>query len=109
MGILCAGLAGQLAAQPTPLPCQLLPLSAAERLQAARLVVEAEVLDAQGEWDAAHRRIFTRQRLKVFRVLKGALADTTALALLVEGGQVGLARQELTNTLRPLPAIKCSK
>jgi hypothetical protein len=104
MGILCAGLAGQLAAQPTPLPCQLLPLSAAERLQAARLVVEAEVLDAQGEWDAAHRRIFTRQRLKVFRVLKGALADTTALALLVEGGQVGLARQELTNTLRPLPA-----
>lgn len=104
MGLFFAGLAGKLAAQPTLLPCQLLPLSAAERVQAARLVVEAEVLDARGEWDAAHQHIFTRQRLRVFRVLKGTLADTAALALLVEGGQVGLARQELTNTLRPLPA-----
>jgi len=103
LGILLASLAGPLAAQTTPLPCLLLPLGAAERVQAAHVVVEAEVLDAQGEWDAAHQRIFTRQRLRVFRVLKGTLADTAALPLLVEGGQVGLARQELTNTLRPLP------
>ncbi|MDJ0364343.1 T9SS type A sorting domain-containing protein [Hymenobacter sp. H14-R3] len=101
---LCLVLAGgRLAAQPTPLPCLLLPLGPAERVQAANLIVEAEVLDAQGEWDAAHQRIFTRQRLRVFRVLKGVLPDTAALPLLVEGGQVGLARQELTNTLRPLP------
>ncbi len=104
LGLFFAGLAGELVAQPTPLPCQLLPLSAAERVQAAGLVVEAEVLDARGEWDAAHQHIFTRQRLRVFRVLKGMLADTAALPLLVEGGQVGIARQELTNTLRPLPA-----
>ncbi|MVN76321.1 T9SS type A sorting domain-containing protein [Hymenobacter sp. HMF4947] len=92
-----------LRAQSAPLPCLLLPLSPAERVQAASLVVEAEVLDAVGEWDAAHQHIFTRQRLRVFRVLKGALPDTAALPLLVEGGQVGLARQELTNTLHPLP------
>jgi hypothetical protein len=103
LGLVLASLAGGVAAQSTPLPCLLLPLGAAERVQAATLVVEAEVLDSQGEWDAAHQHIFTRQRLRVFRVLKGALADTTALPLLVEGGQVGLARQELTNTLRPLP------
>jgi len=103
LGVLLAGMSSPLAAQTTPLPCLLLPLGAAERTQAASLIVEAEVLDAQGEWDAAHQRIFTRQRLRVFRVLKGAPADTTALPLLVEGGQVGLARQELTNTLRPLP------
>ena len=100
MGLL-AGL--RLAAQPTPLPCLLLPLPPAERVQAARLIVEAEVLDASGEWDATHAHIFTRQHLRVFRVLKGTLPDTAALPLLVEGGQVGLARQELTNTLRPLP------
>ena len=93
----------RLAAQPAPLPCLLLPLPPPERVQAARLIVEAEVLDAQGEWDAAHAHIFTRQRLRVFRVLKGTLPDTAALPLLVEGGQVGLSRQELTNTLRPLP------
>ncbi|WP_223652699.1 T9SS type A sorting domain-containing protein [Hymenobacter psoromatis] len=93
----------RLAAQPAPLPCLLLPLPPAERVQAASLIVEAEVLDASGEWDATHGHIFTRQRLRVFRVLKGTLPDTAALPLLVEGGQVGLARQELTNTLRPLP------
>ena len=95
--------AGPLAAQPTPLPCLLVPLPAAERVRAARLIVEAEVLDSQGEWDAPHQHIFTRQRLRVFRVLKGALPDTAALALLTEGGQVGLARQALTSTLGPLP------
>jgi len=95
--------AAPLQAQSTPLPCLLLPLPPAERASAALLIVEAEVLDARGEWDAARQHIFTRQHLRVFRVLKGALPDTAALALLVEGGQVGLDRQELTNTLRPLP------
>ncbi|WP_191906437.1 T9SS type A sorting domain-containing protein [Hymenobacter baengnokdamensis] len=103
LGLAFAISAGRGMAQSAPLPCLLLPLPAAERMQAARLVVEAEVLDAQGEWDAAHQHILTRQRLRVFRVLKGALPDTLALPLLVEGGQVGLARQELTNTLHPLP------
>jgi hypothetical protein len=102
--LLAAGL-GRMAAQPAPLPCLLLPLSPAERVQAAQLIVEGEVLDEQGTWDAAHQHIFTRQRLRVFRVLKGALPDTAALPLLVEGGRVGLARQELTSTLRPLPVV----
>ncbi|TDN36646.1 T9SS type A sorting domain-containing protein [Hymenobacter sp. UV11] len=101
--LLLATSLGRLAAQPTPLPCLLLPLLPAERVQAAQLIVEAEVLDEQGEWDAKHQHIFTRQRLRVFRVLKGALPDTAALPLLLEGGQVGLARQELTSTLRALP------
>jgi hypothetical protein len=103
LGLFLVLAGGRLAAQSTTLPCLLLPLSPAERVQAASLIVEAEVLDAQGEWDAAHQHIFTRQRLRVFRVLKGTLPDTAALPLLVEGGQVGLIRQELTNTLRPLP------
>ena len=103
LGLVVAVAAGRLAAQPAPLPCLLLPLPAPERVVAASLIVEAEVLDARGEWDASHHHIFTRQRLRVFRVLKGALPDTAAVTLLVEGGQVGLARQELTNTLRPLP------
>ena len=103
LGLALVATISRLAAQPAPLPCLLLPLPAPERVQAATLIVEAEVLDARCEWDASHGHIFTRQRLRIFRVLKGALPDTTALPLLVEGGQVGLARQELTNTLRPLP------
>lgn len=96
------GLPGVLVAQPAPLPCLLAPLSPAERVRAVPLIVEAEVTASQGEWDAAHQHIFTRQRLRVFQVLKGTLPDTAALPLLVEGGQVGLDRQELTNTLQPL-------
>ena len=103
LGVFLVLAGGRLAAQPAPLPCLLLPLSAAERVQVASLVIEAEVLATQGEWDAAHQHIFTRQRLRVFRVLKGALPDTAALALLTEGGRVGLAQQVLTNTLGPLP------
>lgn len=103
LGLALAATTSHLAAQQAPLPCLLLPLPAPERVQAASLIVEAEVLDARGEWDAGHTRIFTRQRLRVFRVLKGALPDTAAVPLVVEGGQVGLARQALTNTLRPLP------
>jgi hypothetical protein len=103
VGLALVWVAGRAAAQAAPLPCLLLPLAPAARVQAASLIVEAEVLDGQGEWDAARQRIYTRQRLRVFRVLKGALPDTAALPLLVEGGQVGLARQALTNTLGPLP------
>ena len=88
---------------PAPLPCLLLPLPPAERVATVPLIVEAQVLDARGEWDASHQHIYTRQRLRVFRVLKGVLPDTAALPLLVEGGQVGLARQVLTNTLQALP------
>jgi hypothetical protein len=103
LGLVFMMLATWSVAQSMPLPCLLLPLGAAERMRSASLVVEAEVLDAQGEWDAAHQHLFTRQQLRVFRVLKGVLADTTALPLLIEGGQVGLVRHELTNTLRSLP------
>ncbi|RZK51117.1 MAG: hypothetical protein EOO59_15475, partial [Hymenobacter sp.] len=103
VGILAAGLLRPVGAgAQAPPPCLLLPLAPAERVAAATLIVEAQVLDARGEWDTGHQHIYTRQRLRVFRVLKGSLPDTTALPLLVEGGQVGLQRQELTNTLRPL-------
>ncbi len=48
------------------------------------LIIEAEVLDSQGKWRDAQQHIFTRQRLLVFRVLKGALPDAAALPLLLE-------------------------
>ena len=80
--------------------CLLLPIEPARRAQQAALVVEAEVLDAHSFWDAAHRRLFTRHRLRVFSLLKGKLADTTGLRVITEGGRLGLDQQILTNTLR---------
>ena len=80
--------------------CLLLPLEPARRAQQSVLIVEAEVLDARGFWDAGHGRLFTRHRLRVFALLKGQVADTAGLQLITEGGRLGLDQQLLTNTLR---------
>jgi hypothetical protein len=79
--------------------CLLLPLDPGSRAQQAALIVEGEVLDARSFWDAGHRRLYTRHRLRVFSLLKGRVADTTALTLITEGGRLGLDQQVLTNTL----------
>ena len=80
--------------------CLLLPLEPARRAQQSALVVEAEVLDARSFWNAGHTRLFTRHRLRVFSLLKGAVADTAGLVLVTEGGRLGLDQQVLTNTLQ---------
>ncbi|GAA3973580.1 hypothetical protein GCM10022407_19210 [Hymenobacter antarcticus] len=102
---LAAGLAGAGAAQAqgADTHCLLLPIEPARRAQQSALVVEAEVLDARSFWDAAHQRLFTRHRLRVFSLLKGAVADTTNLRVITEGGRLGLDQQVLTNTLQLRP------
>ena len=104
LGLLATG-AGPVLAQAVPPEsrCLLLPLEPARRAQQAALVVEAQVLDARSFWDAGHRHLFTRHRLRVFSLLKGQVADTTGLTVLTEGGRLGLDQQTLTNTLRLTP------
>ncbi|GAB3581683.1 hypothetical protein GCM10027345_24730 [Hymenobacter daeguensis] len=87
------------AAQAPELHCLMLPLEPAVRARQSALVIEAEVLDARGFWNAAHTRLFTRHRLRPFAILKGQPADTTGLVVITEGGRVGLDQQRLTNTL----------
>ncbi|RPD46246.1 hypothetical protein DNI29_14680 [Hymenobacter sediminis] len=80
--------------------CLLLPLDPAARAAHVPLIVEAEVLTAEG-FRAPNGRIYTRHQLRVFKQLKG---ETRAeLTVLTEGGTVGLDRHELTNTLRLSP------
>ncbi|WP_188561933.1 IPT/TIG domain-containing protein [Hymenobacter frigidus] len=98
VGLAGAGVAHSQGAAETR--CLLLPIEPARRAQQSALVVEAEVLDAQSFWDASRQRLFTRHRLRVFSLLKGAVADTTGLRLITEGGRVGLDQQILTNTLQ---------
>ncbi|TPG65508.1 matrixin family metalloprotease [Hymenobacter nivis] len=83
--------------------CGLVPLAPAARAAGAPLIAEAQVLDAQSFWDAGHRHLFTRHRLRVFSLLKGSAADTVGLVVVTEGGQLGLNQQVLTNTLRLAP------
>ena len=104
LGSVVAGAQPLLAQAPLPeTQCLMLPIEPARRAQQSGLVVEAEVLTAQGFWNAAHTRLFTRHRLRVFSVLKGQVADTTCLTLVTEGGRLGFEQQILTNTLQLVP------
>ncbi|UOR04500.1 matrixin family metalloprotease [Hymenobacter aerilatus] len=103
LGIAFCGLAlptrAQLAA-PTPtdeLHCLMQPLDPARRAGQASLVVEGEVLDSKGFWDAAHQHIYTAHRVRVYQVFKGAAASE--ITVVTEGGTVDLDQQRLTNTL----------
>jgi len=86
----------------TSLHCLQVAISPAARARAASLIVEAEAGPTVASWDANHQRIYTRQYLRVSHVFKGTAPDTVALPLLLEGGQVGLDQQLLTNTFSPL-------
>ncbi len=97
-GIGPAGAQGPPAAE--ALPCLLVPLDPAQRAAGAVLIAEAEVCDARSFWDAGHRHLFTRHRLRVFGLLKGSAADTAGLTVVTEGGRLGLDQQVSTNTLR---------
>ncbi|AMJ64158.1 T9SS type A sorting domain-containing protein [Hymenobacter sp. PAMC 26628] len=111
LALAAGALAGPAAAQGPGAPvaevaevaCGLVPLAPAARAAGAPLIVEAQVLDAQGFWDAGHRHLFTRHRLRVFSLLKGSAADTAGLVVVTEGGRLGLDQQVLTNTLRLAP------
>ena len=102
--LLMAGLAvgspARAQAVPAEAHCLLLPLDPARRAQESSLIVEAQVRDAHSFWDAGHRHLFTRHRLRVFALLKGQPADTANLVLLTEGGRLALDQQVLTNTLQ---------
>jgi hypothetical protein len=82
--------------------CMLLPVSLAQRVQAATLVVEARVSSQQAERRTLGRQIVTRNQLQVFKVFKGQL-PAGPLSVLTAGGTLGLEREETTGTLR-LPA-----
>ena len=85
----------------TALHCSMLPLSPAQRVAQAGLVVEGEVLDSHGFWDAGHRHLYTAHRVRVFQVFKGSAA--AEVTVVTEGGAVGLDQQTLTNTLALAP------
>ncbi|WBA43418.1 T9SS type A sorting domain-containing protein [Hymenobacter canadensis] len=74
--------------------CLLQPLSWAERLQEAPLVVEARVQATRSLDTGPH--IITLNELEVFKVFRGTL-PAGALTLLTEGGTVGLRREEVSN------------
>ncbi|WP_054414301.1 matrixin family metalloprotease [Hymenobacter sp. DG25A] len=102
-GLLSTGLLNARAQAPGPeMRCLMQLLPEAERVQQSRLIVEGEVLRSESFWDAAHQRIYTAHRLRIYKVFQGQNTGPE-LTLLTEGGTVGLNQQRLTNTLTLAP------
>lgn len=80
--------------------CSLVELDPLKRASIVPLIVEGEVLESKG-FKGANGRIFTANRVRVYKLLKGSVG--LELTLITEGGTVGLDRQELTNTLSVVP------
>lgn len=62
-------------------------LTHSQLVGAAAEIVHGDCLEAAPEWDASHRRIFTRVRFAVREHLKGEGEST--MELLVPGGEIG--------------------
>ncbi|PSR55431.1 hypothetical protein AHMF7605_18930 [Adhaeribacter arboris] len=78
--------------------CVLTPINLEERAREANLIVEAEVLNQQAYWDAAHRNIYTRHTLQLYKIIKGTAPET--LVVVTEGGQVGGSYHVFSGTLQ---------
>ncbi|QMU30764.1 T9SS type A sorting domain-containing protein [Adhaeribacter radiodurans] len=78
--------------------CLLTPVTLEERSREASLIVEAEVIGQQAYWDAAHRNIYTRHTLQLYKLIKGSAPET--LAIVTEGGKLGDSYHVFSGTLQ---------
>ncbi|MEJ8758408.1 T9SS type A sorting domain-containing protein [Pontibacter sp. H259] len=67
----------------------MVPISVEERVRAAEMVVEGEVILKRSFWDARRENIYTSNIIKVYKVFKGTLQQQE-VEVITEGGTVGL-------------------
>ncbi|GAA4422754.1 hypothetical protein GCM10023188_00710 [Pontibacter saemangeumensis] len=80
----------------------MVPLTLAERVQAASLVVEGEVVSQQSFWDARHENIYTSNIIRVYKSFKGG-TESQQVELITEGGTVGLKKHVFSTALQLKP------
>lgn len=64
-------------------------------------VVEGEVLNSESFWDEEYKNIYTKHRVKVYKVFKGIVA--AEIDVITEGGIVGLQAEVVSNALELKP------
>lgn len=77
----------------------MIPLSLEERLQAADVVVEGEVISKKSFWDTQHANIYTSNIIRIYKVFKGTLQEEQ-LEIITEGGTVGLDKHVYSVALK---------
>jgi hypothetical protein len=78
--------------------CWLQPITLQERLANSTLVIEGKVVQQYCQRDIADANIFTVSKVKVFSIIKGAIATDT-ISIVNLGGRLGMQAQVTTNTL----------
>ncbi|WP_161889428.1 T9SS type A sorting domain-containing protein [Pontibacter russatus] len=80
----------------------MVPLTLAERVQAAGMVVEGEVVSQQAFWDARHENIYTSNIIRVYKSFKGG-TESQLVELITEGGSIGLKKHVFSSALQLKP------
>jgi len=75
----------------------ILELSLKDQVSFASNVLEGEVLSSDTFWDAEYNNIYTRHRVKVYRVFKGSSYEE--IYVVTEGGVIGLQAEVVSNAL----------
>ncbi len=81
-----------------PAQCMTLDVDLDERINSASLIVDGEVV-AQNCF-AQNGMIYTRNRVKVYKVLKGQVPDSGMISLVTLGGHVGDDMLEVNPSLQ---------
>ncbi len=68
-----------------------------EQVSKASQVVEGEVINSYAFWDQAQKNIYTRHRVRVYKVFKGS--NSSELDVITLGGTVGLEAEVVSNAL----------
>ncbi|WP_114777529.1 T9SS type A sorting domain-containing protein [Botryobacter ruber] len=77
----------------------MIPLSLEERIKAADVIVEGEVIAQRSFWDEGHRNIYTSNTIRVYKLFKGE-AQPQELELITEGGTVDLEKHVFSAALQ---------
>jgi hypothetical protein len=79
--------------------CLLVPAPLAQRVGQATVILEAKVTAQESFWDVNRHNIYTRNKLRVYKIFKGDLAVATQAEIITEGGAVDNKIHVFSNSL----------
>lgn len=80
----------------------MVPLTLGERIRAAEMVVEGEVVSQQSFWDTRRKNIYTSNIIRVYKAFKGEVRSQQ-VELITRGGTVGLKKHAVSSALQLKP------
>lgn len=77
----------------------MVPVSLEERIKAADIIVEGEVVAQRSFWDTRQENIYTVNTIRLYKVFKGE-AREKQVEIVTEGGTVGLVKHVVSSALQ---------